>query len=78
MLSEDVLEVFKPLSILASAYERGCISWNGFGCHITVEGVGHCCPLCGHLFFGREGLASQEKAGLADLLLLNVDGNWET
>ena len=24
-----------------------------------------------------EGLASREKAGVADLLLLNVDGTWE-
>ena len=73
MLSEDVLEVFKPLSIPASAYER-CVSWSYLGCRATAEGVGHSCPFCGHLCLVGEGLASQEKAGVADLLLLNVDG----
>ena len=61
MLSEDVLEVFKPLSISASTYERWRVSWNDSGCRITAEGVGHCCPLCGHLHFGRGGTGFMRK-----------------
>ena len=61
MLSEDVLEVFKPLSIPASTYERRCVLWNDSGCHVTVEGVGHCCALCGHLCFSGGGTGFMRK-----------------
>ena len=61
MLSEDVLEVFKPLSISVSAYERRHISWNDSGCCVAVEGVGHCCPLCSHLHFGGGGTGFMRK-----------------